>query len=81
MRSRRGEKKVGRVSRNNTKARESILEEDLAKNVSLSLHNSFCLFEPRVEGEEFAQSSEEIAGAKGMDAVLSTAESLGRDRD
>ena len=34
---------VGRVSRDNTKARESILEEDLAKNVSLSLHNSFCL--------------------------------------
>ena len=30
----------------------------------------FLLFEPRVEGEEFAQSSEEIAGAKGMDAVL-----------
>ena len=38
-----GWKRVGRVSRNNTKARESILEEDLAKNVSLSLHNSFCL--------------------------------------
>ena len=38
-----GWKKVSRVSRNNTKARESILEEDLAKNVSLSLHNSFCL--------------------------------------
>ena len=38
-----GWKKVGRVSRNNTKARESILEEDLAKNVSLSLHNCFCL--------------------------------------
>ena len=36
-------KRVGRVSRNNTKARESILEEDLAKNVSLILHNSFCL--------------------------------------
>ena len=34
---------VGRVSRDNTKARESILEQDLAKNVSLSLHNSFCL--------------------------------------
>ena len=31
------------MSRDNTKARESILEEDLAKNVSLSLHNSFCL--------------------------------------
>ena len=39
----RGWKKVGRVSRNNTKARESVLEEDLAKNVSLSLHISFCL--------------------------------------
>ena len=39
-----GCKRVGRVSRDNTKARESILEEDdLAKNVSLSLHNSFCL--------------------------------------
>ena len=38
-----GWKRVGRVSRNNTKARESILEEDLAKNVSLSLHNSFCV--------------------------------------
>ena len=38
-----GWKKVGRVSRNNTRARESILEEDLAKNVSLSLHNSFFL--------------------------------------
>ena len=36
-------KRVSRVSRDNTKARESILEEDLAKNVSLSLHNSFCL--------------------------------------
>ena len=31
------------MSRDNTRARESILEEDLAKNVSLSLHNSFCL--------------------------------------
>ena len=38
-----GWKRVGRVSRNNTKARESIMEEDLAKYVSLSLHNSFCL--------------------------------------
>ena len=38
-----GWKRVGRVYRDNTKARELILEEDLAKNVSLSLHNSFCL--------------------------------------
>ena len=38
-----GWKRVGGVSRDNTKARKSILEEDLAKNVSLSLHYSFCL--------------------------------------
>ena len=38
-----GWKRVGRASRDNTKARETILEEDLAKNVSLSLHNSSCL--------------------------------------
>ena len=38
-----GWKRVGRVSRHNTKARELILKEDLAKNVSLSLHNTFCL--------------------------------------
>ena len=38
-----GWKRVGSVSRDNTKARESILEEDLAKNVSLSLHNYLCL--------------------------------------
>ena len=46
-----GWKRVGRVSRDNTKARESILEENLAKNVSLSLHNSFCRKkEPEVKG-------------------------------
>ena len=38
-----GWKRVGKMSRDNTKARESILEADLAKSVSLSLHNSFCL--------------------------------------
>ena len=38
-----GWKRVSRVPRDNTKVRESILEEDLAKNVSLSLHNSFRL--------------------------------------
>ena len=46
-----GWKRVGRVSRDNTKARESILEEDLAKSVSLSLHNSFRLNrESKVKG-------------------------------
>ena len=38
-----GWKRVGRVSKDNTNARELILEEDLSKNVSLSLRNSFCL--------------------------------------
>ena len=38
-----GWKRVVKVSRDNTKARESILEEELEKNVSLSLHNSFYL--------------------------------------
>ena len=36
-------KGVGGTSRDNTKAVESILEEDLAKNASLSLHKSFCM--------------------------------------
>ena len=30
------------MARDNTKARKLILEEDMAKNVNLSLHNSFC---------------------------------------
>ena len=39
------------MSRDNTKARDSILEEDLAKNVSLSLQNSSCLNrESKVKG-------------------------------
>ena len=46
-----GWKRVGRASRDNTKASELILEEDLAKNVSLSLHNSFCMNrESKVKG-------------------------------
>ena len=46
-----GWKRVGRISRDNSRARETILEEDLARNVSLSLHNSFCLNrESKVKG-------------------------------
>ena len=46
-----GRKRVGTVFRDNTKTRQSILEEDLAKNVSLSLHSSFCLKrKPKVKG-------------------------------
>ena len=64
------------MSRDNTKARESILEEDLAKNVSLRLHNSFCLNrESRVkslsnqakrlqEQREWMRSSEQLKAWK-----------------
>ena len=34
---------LGKMSRDNTKARDLILEKDLAKNVLLSSHHSFCL--------------------------------------
>ena len=43
-------KRVGKVSRDNNKAREPILEEDLAKSLSVSFHHSFCLNrEPKVK--------------------------------
>ena len=71
-----GWKRVGRVSRDNTKARESILEEDLAKNVSLSLHNSFC-----IESEGLTKSGKDVARAEGVDAILRTTKSVGRDRN
>ena len=57
---------------------ELILEEDVAKNMSLSLHNSFCL---NRESKGFAEPGEEIARAKGLDAILQTTKGLGRDRD
>ena len=64
-----GWKRVGRVSKDNTKARESILDGDLANNVSLSLHNSFCLNrESRLKN--LPNQAKEVAGAEGMDAVL-----------
>ena len=77
MRSRQvGKESVG-APRDNTKARESILEEDLAKNVSLSLHNSFCLNrESKVKG--LPNQAKRFAGAEGVDAIL---RAVGRDRD
>ena len=68
-----GWKRVGRVSRDNTKVRESKLEEDLAKNVSLSLHNSFCL-----NRESIAKG---LPRAEGVDAILRAIKSVGRDRN
>ena len=68
------------MSRDRAKARESIPEDDLAKTVSLSLHNSFCLNrELKVKG--FTKSGNEVAGAEGVDAILRAIESMGRDRD
>ena len=47
----KGWKRVGNVSQDNTKARESLLEIDLAKNGSLRLHNPFSRNrEPKVKG-------------------------------
>ena len=46
-----GWKRAERLYRDNAKARESILVEDLAKNVSLTQHNSLCLKrESKVKG-------------------------------
>ena len=55
-----GWKRVGRVSRDNTKAIESILEGNLVKNVSLSLHNSFCLTKRLQEQREWMRSYEQL---------------------
>ena len=63
-----------------SKARESILEEDLAKNVSLSLHNSFCL-NRESKKKMFTESGKEVAGAEGVDAILRAIKSVERDRD
>ena len=69
-----GWKRVGRVSRDNTKAMESTLEEDLAKNVSQCLYNSFCLIkESRVKGPPNQQRE--------VDVGLRTAEGMRRDRN
>ena len=73
-----GWKRVGRVSRDNIKARGSILEEDLAKNMSLSLHNSFYRNrESKMkvlpnQAKRLQEQREWIAG-------LRTAEGMGRD--
>ena len=75
-----GWKRVGRLSRDNTKARESILEEDLVKNVSLSLHNSFCLIrESKVK--RLPNQAKRLKEQKDLDAGLRTAQGMGRDRN
>ena len=45
-----GWKRAGKVSRIKTKAKESILEKGLSKNVSLNLHRSFCRIKSRRNG-------------------------------
>ena len=60
-------------------AKNALLEEDLAKNVSLSLHNSFCRI--RETKVTVCRIREKTTRAKGMDAGLRTAEGMERDRD
>ena len=55
-----GWKRVGRVSRAGGGPGEECKPES----------SQFLLFEPGVEGEELTESSEEIARAKGVDAIL-----------
>ena len=75
-----GWKRVGRVSRDNTKARELILEEDLAKNVSLSLHNSFCLNrESKVKG--LTNQAKRLQEQREWMQSFEKTKSVGRDRN
>ena len=68
------------MPRDNTKTRESILEEDLAKNVSLSLLNAFCVNrESEVKG--LSNQAKRLQEQKDLDAGLRTAEGMGRDRN
>ena len=64
------------MSRDNTKARESIFEEDLAKNVSLNLHKSFSL--NRESKVEALPNQAKRLQEEGMDAILRTTKSLRR---
>ena len=64
-----GWKRVGKVSRDNTKARESILEEDLAKKRDPEL-TSILLPEQGVQGKIASKPFKKILRAKGMDAGL-----------
>ena len=72
-------KRAGKLSRDNTKARESILEEDLAKSVSLSVYNSFCLNrESNVNKlSNYLKSLQE----QRVDTGLQATENRGRNRD
>ena len=72
-------KRADKLSRDNTKARESILEEDLAKSVSLSVYNSFCLNrESNVNKlSNYLKSLQE----QRVDTGLQATENRGRNRD
>ena len=70
-------KRAGKVSRGNTKARESKLEEYLAKIVSLSLHHSFCLIrESKVK--KLHKHLKRLQETERVDAGLRATENMGR---
>ena len=75
-----GWKMVGKVSRDNTEARESILEGGPSDECQLKLAKLF-LLQQGIQGEESTEPDEKIARAKGMDAGLRTAGCVGRDRN
>ena len=76
-----GWKRVGRVSRDNTKARESIfIGGGLGEQRELE-PAQFLLLEQGIESERFTKSGKEVAGAEGVDAILRAIKSVGRDRD
>ena len=60
-------------------AKKALLEENLAKNVSLSLHNSFC--RNRESKVTVCRIRQKTRRAKGMDAGLRTAEGMEGDSD
>ena len=75
-----GWKRVGKVSGDNIEARESKLGEDLAKSVSLSLHQSFCL--KRVASvKNLSNHAEKIARTEKVDASIRTTEGMGGNCD
>ena len=75
-----GWKRVGKISTDNTKARELILEEDLGKNAEIE-PTSLLLREQRAQDKEATKPSEKTTTAKGMDVGLRTTKGMGGNRD
>ena len=75
-----GWKRVSNLSRDNTTARESILEENLADKCELE-PTSLLLPEQRVQSEETTVVFQKFARIERLDAGLLATEGMGRNRD